>query len=183
MSELLEREKQAYDRLTAVATTTFYRPGNESDTHRAILAINTIRKARDLGQLIIVVDGGSPEEILRQFERYGARVIMQPKGTTMGYGRRQAIEAAYNTGREIIVWTEPEKVPYIPEISKTAAPILVGLADFVVPRRRSLESYPTAQQFAEPLGNLCWEQITGKKLDVWFGPKTWRRDFSLSFRL
>ena len=69
-------------------------------------------------------------------------------------GRRQAIREAYNTGRDIIAWTEPEKVDYIPKIADTAFPIVNGSVDLVVPRRKSMQSYPTAQQYAEPLGKM-----------------------------
>lgn len=162
---------------TAIATSTLYNPDLESDQYRGGLAKETVRKAVDLGYEIIVVDGGSPDELLKEFERFGAKVQINESGV-VGVSRRQAIREACNTRRKIIAWTEPEKISYIPEITKTARPIVEDYADLVVPKRKSLESYPTAQQYAEPLGNAFWKGLTGIDLDVWFGPRTWRRELS-----
>jgi glycosyltransferase involved in cell wall biosynthesis len=161
----------------AIATTTFYRPDSESDKYRAELAGKLVARSVELGHEIIVVDGGSSEELLRSFERFGARVYLQTS-KSMGAGRRQAIKEAQDTGREVIAWTEPEKAGYIDDIVKTAEPILAGAADLIVPRRKEMYSYPTAQQNAEPLGNSFWKALTGRDLDVWFGSRTWRRDVS-----
>ena len=161
----------------AMATTTFYNPNNENDVYRSALAKNVVREATELGYAVIVVDGGSSDELLREFERYGARVYTESsKG--MGNGRRQAIREAYNTGKDIIAWTEPEKEDYILKIVDTSFPVLNCSADLVVPRRKSMQSYPTAQQYAEPLGNAFWREVTGADLDVLFGPRTWRRELS-----
>lgn len=99
----------------------------------------------------------------------------------MGESRRQAIKEAYNTGKEIIAWIEPEKSDYIKEVTKTAIPIINGEANIVVPKRRSLESYPLLQQYSEKLGNLFWKNITGTNLDIWSGPRTWKREMSRYF--
>lgn len=161
----------------AIATTTFYGPDLESDVYRAELATDMVRKATERNYAVAVVDGGSPDEIIRVLERSGAKIFSQ-ESKGMGPGRRQAIIEAYNTGREVIAWTEPEKNAYIPEIWKTAVPIVGGRADIVVPKRKSLDSYPTAQRYAEPFGNAFWKEVTGVDLDVWIGPRTWGRKLS-----
>jgi hypothetical protein len=163
-----------------IATTTFYNPDSEIDRHRAENARNAIRTAGQEGYGVIVVDGGSPEELLKEFEDLGAKVHAQT-AEGMGGSRRQVLRLAYDTGKDIIAWTEPEKESYIPEIQKTARPILEDKADIVIPRREGLYSYPTAQQNAEPLGNAFWKALTGNDLDMWFGPRTWRRDVSHFF--
>ncbi|MBU2638681.1 MAG: hypothetical protein KJ955_06935 [Nanoarchaeota archaeon] len=164
------------EQITAIATTTFYKPGSENDAMRAELAKSTIRKATDLGYGVVVVDGGSSDELLREFERYGAQVFLE-KSMNMGQSRRHAIERARNLGREVVAWTEPEKDSYIPELYKTVEAVILGHgADIVVPRRHSLESYPVVQQHAEQLGNSFWKELTGHDLDVWVGPRTFTRD-------
>ena len=162
---------------TAIATTTFYNPNSKGDTIRAENTIEAIKTANELGYKIIVVDGGSPDELLKNFEKYGATLYPQ-ESKGMGAGRRQAIKEAFNTEREIIAWTEPEKVSYILELVKTVRPILNNSADLVVPKRRSLKSYPLIQQYTELSGNLFFKNLTGYELDMWIGPRTWRRELS-----
>ena len=178
MIELSDRERREICENTAIATITFYRPNNESDTYRSHLAKDTIRKAADSGCKVIVADGGSSDELLRDFERYGATLISSPEDKNMGPRMRKAIKCAYDSGRPINAWSEAEKEDYVLKIPYTAVPILEGRADMTVPKRKSMQSYPTAQQLAEPVGNLCWKILTGTDLDLWFSPRTWRRDMS-----
>lgn len=60
----------------------------------------------------------------------------------MGYGRRLALSEALKTDKKVIAWTEPEKVTYLPDLAKTILPILENSADLVIPKRKSLDSYP-----------------------------------------
>lgn len=170
-------DSKRYADKVAIATTTFYRPHSDVDIERANLARNFVRSATDIGYSVFVVDGGSAHEFLGDIERCGA-VVLPEEEFGMGKSRRQAIKAAHDSGRDVIVWSEPEKECYVAEISKTVEPIVNGSSDLVVPKRRSLDSYPTAQQFAEPFGNAFWKALTGTDLDVWFGPRTWRRELS-----
>ena len=164
----------------SMTTTTLYNPDIESDRIRLGLADKTMMDARERGMEVVCVDGGSPYEFLRKLENYGVRIFMQEqKG--MAHARRQSFREAINLGKEVIACTEPEKLGYIQYISKTALPILEGQTDIVVPSRVSLNSYPIFQQYAESLGNMFWNKLTGVKLDMWFGPKTWRKDLSRYF--
>lgn len=173
---LAKAQKKVGDAV-AIATTTFYPdPNNPILADRAELTELMIKKNVGLGYEIFVVDGGSHIDFIHGFQDAGATVMEEeehPRGV-LGVGRRQAMLAAYETGREVIVWTEPEKVPYVPEIVKTAVPIIKGFADLVVPQRKSLDSYPGLQQLAEAFGNGHWSEVTGLNLDVWFGPKSAR---------
>ncbi len=163
-----------------IATCTFYDLNSKSDRCRAELAISTIKKVVSVGYEVMVVDNGSSKKLLKKFEDIGVHIFKQTlKG--IGNGRRQAFREAYKTGGGTIVWMEPEKVSYISQILKTIKPILENRADLVIPKRKSLKSYPTAQQLAEPLGNAFWKELTGKELDMWFGPRVWRRDISQYF--
>lgn len=164
----------------AIATATLYNLNSESDRVRAELSKKTIKLARKLGYEIVVVDGGSPDKLLREFGNCGAKLHLQ-KTKGFGNSRREAIWYASNLGKDVIVWMEPEKAPYIPEIAKTVRPIVNGSADMVVPKRKSLKSYPSMQQSLERAGNLLWEKLTGLDLDVCFGPKAWRRELSSYF--
>lgn len=118
--------------------------------------------------------------MLRQFESAGAKLYLAAE-EGMGHQRRQVIGEAYNLSKPIIAWTEPEKHPLISELWKAVEPINDGEADMVIPRRRSLDSLPTAQQYAEAFGNLFFKQLTRHDLDLWFGPRAWHRDLSSLF--
>lgn len=153
-----------------IATSTLYKPNLKSDRIRMNLAKKLIKNASALDYEVIIVDGGSTMDLLTDFSNLGARVYEQQK-KGMGNGRREAMRYAFETGREILIWTEPEKANFISEISKTVKPILEGKSELVVPKRKSLDSYPITQQYSEPLGNLFFKKLTGFWLDIYFGPK------------
>ena len=88
---------------------------------------------------------------------------------------------AHNMGSPIVGWMEPEKEGYVSQIEKTVVPILNNEADLVVPKRKSLKSYPISQQYAEHFGNTIWKELTGVALDMWSGPRTWKRELSSYF--
>ncbi len=158
-----------------IATTTFYNSSSESDKLRAGIAKRTFETAIRLGYQIIAVDGGSSQELIGEFEKIGVKVSKQIK-RGIGNSRRQAFQEAYNSKKEIIIWTEPEKRSIIKEISKIIKPIIENKADIVIPKRKSLSSYPLEQQYAESLGNLFWKQLTGTDLDMWIGVRAFRRE-------
>ena len=54
-------------------------------------------------------------------------------------------------------------------------------ANIVIPRRKSLDSYPSIQRFYENLGNQIWNQLTGHELDMWFGARIMQRDMCSHF--
>lgn len=175
---------------TVIVTSTYYNPNlyrdqTSSDFLRSRLATSLIQRAIDAGYAILVVDGyssteNSPDEVLKQFEAAGAQLYLAAEAG-IGKQRRQVILEAYKLSKPVIAWTEPEKHTFIPELWKTIEPINNGEADMVIPRRTSLSSYPTAQQYAEAFGNLFFKQLTGHDLDLWFGPRVWHRDITNVF--
>ena len=99
----------------------------------------------------------------------------------MGKGRRQAVKIAYESRKEIIALMEPEKVSYVSEIINTVKPIIDGKAELVIPKRKSLISYPVVQQHSEALVNFFVKELTGLILDISFGPRTFKRELSNYF--
>lgn len=172
---------------TVIVSSTYYGNDQESALRRE-LAEEAFDRASRLGYEIVVVDGSPDTGFRKTLEKMSHRMyVLEQKERGMGPSRRQAFAEAYKAADELemaaIAWTEPEKVDYIDEIEKTAEPILSGRADMVVPRRMSMDSYPTAQQHAEKFGNdsfniLLSEYTGGQHFDVWFGPRTWHRDQS-----
>jgi len=99
-----------------VVTTTFYRPGNESDQVRQAIAERTFRLLNDSPYRVIAVDGGSPTEVLNRFRDYGVEVLAQEQ-PGMGNSRRQAMRTAEERNPQAIVWMEPEKKDYVKSIA------------------------------------------------------------------
>lgn len=163
-----------------IATNTRYDYRFKNDQLRGELAVTSIRTAVDSGYEMVVVDEGSPDELLKRMETAGAKLFVSEKA---GFGPsiRQAIREAMKINREIIAHTQPEKNEYVLEIAKTALPIIEGRAEMVIPKRRSMASYPSFQQQAESLGNLFWKELTGVELDMWFGGRTWQKSISEYF--
>lgn len=172
-----ENEREIAENV-AIATSTFYK-ADEVGKVRAGIAVKTVRDAMERGYSVSVVDSGSTDKFLKILEDLGACVLAEDPTVignhSMGKARRQAFKVAYETGRKIIVWTEPEKEHYIKEIWKTAVPILNDEADLVIPDRGNLDDYPTDQQHAEYFGNLLFKNLTEYELDIWSGPKTFSR--------
>lgn len=164
---------------TAIIGTTFY-SNSEEGLIKSTLTEETITKLISEGYTPIIVDGGSPKQFLKRFNSLGAKVHFQIK-EGFGAGTREAIKIAYDKNFPIIGCMELEKVSYVPEIKKTIQPLLNGKSDLVVPSRKGLDSYPLSQKYAEKYGNAFWEELTKIPLDMWFGPRTWKREVSEYF--
>jgi len=160
-----------------IATTTRYEHLNEVRTK---LALKTIDAANKNGFEIIVIDASEKSAIRDIFREQGARVYEQTV-LGMGAGRRIAIKKAVDLAGPdgSVVWMEPEKYPFVPFISSLL--LHMKKADIIVPARKSLKSYPVDQQHFEWLGNYLFEKLTGKALDVWFGPRIFRCDAARFF--
>lgn len=163
----------------AVGTTTQY---SSKDDKRGSLAVQTLETLAAAGYRTSVVDGGSHSVWLERFSNIKG-VTLTPETLdirtgepSMGAGRRQtlAIAKSFVNARGVVVWMEPEKIDFVKSIGRAAKMILDGHADVVMPRRKSLDSYPPEQQAAETLGNWSAQNLLGgKPLDFWFGPRLW----------
>ncbi len=105
------------------------------------------------------------------------------ENTTMGHGRRLIIKLAthmfpYTLGDKFlsflspaIVWREPEK-DIAQFIYAICEPLVTGEADIVIPRRKSLASYPQFSQYWEATGSMMASYIIGgQPQDYWVGPR------------
>mgnify|MGYP001562408965 CR=1 FL=1 len=50
-----------------IATTSLYRPYSESDKIKAEISLENVKTARQYGYEINIVDGGSPEELIKTY--------------------------------------------------------------------------------------------------------------------
>ncbi len=158
-----------------IATTTFYKEESEL---RFQLTLEMIRKAKQCGYKVIIVDASQNLPISEKMKEAGAYVFFQ-NTTTMGASRREAffhaaeeLKSKEGLAVKIIVWIEPEKIDMIRHIEQVVAPILRKDADVVIPQRTaaSWKSYPQFQQDSEQMGNAVFAQHSGRELDVFFGP-------------
>lgn len=157
-----------------IATTTMYKSTDES---RFKLVLTTVSKARENGYRIVTVDK-SEDKRVRDLLAEKKALVLPPDHplSTMGADRRKAFtEAAELSGPGgVIVWMEPEKHTFVWLIDKVVNRLLKASADLVIPRRRSLKSYSLLQQHSESFGNDAFRIITGRSLDVYFGPQVFR---------
>ncbi len=168
-------ENNSLEDKVVLITTTLYNPNCKSDMVRAELAKRTFNEALNFNYEILAVDGGSSKEFLDEIENKKVKIFQQLK-KGMGNSRRQANEEAYKTGKEIIVWIDPEKHSLIPKIQEMSRPILENKADLIIPRRNSLDSLPKAQQHLEDFSNEFFRELTGLDFDVGAGCRLYKRD-------
>lgn len=159
------------EKLTIV-TTTSYNLDLDNDRVRSKLCLKFLESAYSKGYEVILVDNNSPDKLLKDFRRFSQ--VLNQESETMGESRRQAIRYAFNRGKEIILWTEPEKYPLVPFIPEIIKPILERKSDLVMPKRKSLDSYPYMQQLSESFANCFWKNLTDTNIDIFFGPKAWK---------
>ena len=163
-----------------VAVTTLFSTDNPSDRLRSNLAILTFNKLKSYNFDTVVIDGGSSPDFLKRIDEVGIKAIAQ-EGKGLGVSRRQAIKLACDTGKTPIVIMEPEKVDFVSQIEKLSSLISEDRADFVIPKRRSLKTYPVAQQLSEDFGNLFIKELIGFDLDLFFGPRIFKGEMAQYF--
>lgn len=160
------------DRVVLVTTTFTKDPENDI---RAKLALRSCEAAAESTYPLIVVDGsgiGHPfQNLMRQ---RGANVIDQV-GKGMGASRRECLRAGLATGADIIVWLEPEKHSIVLLLEACIDLVKYGTFDVVIPRRKSMMSYPKYQAWSEMEANLQLHGITGLPLDYYIGPRVMNR--------
>ncbi len=153
----------------AIATSTYYCGGMEVRYH---LALQALEQYRQLGYPVFLVDdtvGDLGGTVRDKFRRLGATIFStEVGGGVMGQDRRTAIRMAVESGADLIVWAEPEKL-----LAHFIAGILrQSEADLIIVGRQSLESYPSHQRLCEETGNREAAVYTGRRdLDLWFGPR------------
>ncbi|MDP3727416.1 MAG: hypothetical protein Q8R35_02115 [bacterium] len=153
-----------------IASMTFYKSLQET---RVPLALRTAEEAQKYGYPLVVVDGGSPPQVLEALRARGTKVHPQ-EGTGLGAAHRQlfSIAAGMSQPRSAIDWIEIEKWPLVSQLYRVNSLILDGEADLVFPSRTPVgwKSYPPEQYHQEKLCNMAAAAITGYNLDWFWGP-------------
>ena len=165
-----------------VATQTLYLEDmDEIERVRYKLALQTIEKTVKSGIPILIIDGDSPDYMIEEFIKRGAKMHGQ-KGKTYAGSVKQGFKAAYDEKIDHIVWTQIEKVSLIKDLEKIISPL--GYSHLVIPSRNKKlrkESYPEPQFLLEEFTNIYWNLLTGKKWDITFGVMAMNRDISKLF--
>lgn len=192
-SEIIDRELH---HKIGIASATFY-PGWEPTVEghnqdpakqspaklRGDLALESARKATELGYQMVVVDGGSSAAFQEALRATGV-TVEEERERGMSAGRRQAFKAvAAIPGVDVIAWVEPEKVSIVEAgLDDPAKAVLAGEADIVVPRRdaEAFATYPDYQAEYEQESNKAWNGILRRHglltedqpdIDAWIGPR------------
>ncbi|MBS3099184.1 hypothetical protein J4462_03150 [Candidatus Pacearchaeota archaeon] len=176
----------------AIVSTTFYNDSEEGRLRKG-LAENFFRQCVEGEYQVFVVDGGTDDgDFLEELRKLGVSAFEETQHG-LGPSRREALKHASNYfdekfGRKmnvddfirknIVAWSEPEKVDYVRLLPRLLEEFQSTEADILVPTRKSLDSYPTAQQHSETFGNQRhtdhgYIDSSGKPLDTFFGPKIW----------
>jgi len=161
-----------------IATTMMYDLNNPLSAIRAGLALETVKKYISFGYTILVLDDGIPPDYRALMYMEGA-ILFDGNKMGMGPGRRYILGKAMEIAGEggAVIWTEPEKWPFIHCVDKVVAPVLNGQADLVIPRRteESMMTHPEEQRYIESFANFAFNLMVKKVIpdanfDVWFGP-------------
>lgn len=180
-------------RKVAFAIITYY-PGwykgklksiSHTDKVRGDLALEFIQKATSRGYQLVIVDGKSSKSFRGQLSNY-QDVIKTIKRRTLesSPSKRQAFKTVSKLPQvELIIATEPEKVPIIDYVTEIIKPIIDGDAEIVVPKREDKlfrKSYPDYMYESEVEGNKIYNQQLRihnllnndvENLDMFFGPR------------
>lgn len=127
-------------------------------------------KARSLGyRVIAIVEADYPKSAVSDVDFDSVPQIGRGIGNVYRQGLQLALEQS-----EFAAYAEPEKVSYVPEISRTIQPLLDGTADLVVPKRTlfGFRSYPAVQRRTEALGNAFFSRLAGQQIDAFFRPES-----------
>jgi len=150
---------------TTIAMTTLY---EDEYALRFPFALQTILTATNKGYHVVVVDASLNDMVKSLMEEAGA-IVHDQLGEGMGNQKRQAVRKALENPKSnmpIVLTCEPEKFGLVQHIPGIVAPILHGMAGYVVAGRtaRSKSTYPDSQI------QSVFLESTGLDFDVAFAP-------------
>lgn len=167
-------ELEINPRSVAITAITFYPnwyPGEvqgnaDTDKIRGDLALESIRKAKQIGYQAVIADGPSSPAFKDNLAGLGVEVLERDK-MQRAVGGRQTIERASTLDEvRVILRTELEKVSLVEDcVSLIAQPILEGRADIVVPKRNEelyVETYPDYMHASETKGRRLFNNLMHK---------------------
>lgn len=163
-----------------VVTSTFYPSVEGNDLVRSELALSLLSEIDEHGFQGVVVDGGSLPDFIEKMGGSRSK-IFSGEQLGRGEGRRKAIEEALLLHPKYIVYVDPEKVDFIRSISLIAERMENESLDMVIPRRRSMSSYPRFQEYSEKFMNEYLGALSGHSFDYVFGPRMWKQEHSHYF--
>jgi hypothetical protein len=157
------------------AIATFYQSLNET---RFKLACTTISNALKAGHAVSVVDGSPNPEVAKHFSALGAKVFPQLH-ESLGASKQQsffhAVQICREGGYTAVLAVEGEK-DLARAVPKLLREMRDGKSHIVVPERNDAgwNSYPDFQKESEQAANRVFEEVTGLKSDIFFGPVLFR---------
>ncbi len=138
--------------------------GNNSDSVRGEIALDQLKKFREAGFQIVIIDTKSSKEFIFRLEDMGVKVFSEENLSLSGANRQGFEKASDLGGARYIIKTEVEKPWTVEDLDKLVEPLQEGKAEMVIPSRCpnpnsenqliELCNYPPVQAHFEALGNL-----------------------------
>lgn len=153
----------------SIATMTWVRDAKEEKLLR-----ESLFELSKLNIPAFITDGGSSTDFLHFIKTFPNFTLLKPKVKGVWPQVQTSLEAAYSTGSDFIIYTEPDKMDFIKrDLPDMLNRISVNEQSGVIIADRSspgFESYPKFQQMTETTINNCCAEITGNDIDYTYGP-------------
>ncbi len=144
---------------------------------RAGPAYNSLRKLSSFGYNVFIIDGGSDEEVLCNFQKTGAKIREQdPNLPGIGNATLQTLQFGLETNAKYFGLVELEKTSMISKFPYLFDRLAGLNYDFLIPYRKSLSSLEENQAHYEDWGNSWWWSFTGLDLDSLNGTRLFTRE-------
>lgn len=171
---------------TVMAIMTYTTFNTDWERVRAKCIIKTLKEAIKHKYEVVLVDGGSPPEFVKDMQSLGIHVYHQ-RTPGMGNGCRETLQlaqemAAHGRG---IVWIEPEKYPLVCKLDPAVKKFENERLDLLLLKRTSLDSYPPEQAMAYRMIALATKYLIGIDSDFGWGPMVLSKraiDYFLEYR-
>ena len=159
----------------AVATIAWARDDGEEQLLRAALT-----SLSQLGLPVAVADKGNRPAFTEFLRMCPGFTVVVADGSSMLAQVRASARLAAGTGREFILYTEPDKQQFFTTglpafLTAVPAGRSTGVA-LAARSARAFSTFPSIQQYTERVINELWERFGGQPGDYSYGPMAMHRD-------
>jgi hypothetical protein len=153
----------------SVATMSWARDEAEENLLRRAL-----EKLAGMNLKVFVCDGGSGGDFIEFLENLPGVTLVPQQGRGLWNQVKSSLAAAYTSGSEYILYTEPDKLDFFQQglpglLEETAAADQAGIL-LATRTDRAFATFPVLQHTSETTINYCCSEITGTRADYTYGP-------------
>ena len=158
----------------AIATMTLVRDQEEEELLRESLELLAVHDIP-----VYITDGGSPDNFLDFLKSFTSFHVAPAPAKGLTAQVSNSIREARKSGREFILYTEPDKKNFFRMLDEFLENAGSEDAIFIAARSENgFNSYPAFQRRSETAINFCCAEITGADLDFTYGPFLIHRDIA-----